>query len=62
MQWKNTIRLFLAHLKLEKSLAKNSVSAYERDVAKLRQFIEFSNKEIGPDEVTKEDLVDRRRK
>lgn len=56
MQWNNAVKLFLTHLKLEKSLAQNSISAYSRDVAKLRQFIEISNKEIGPELVGKSDL------
>ena len=52
MQWDSLIRQFANFLKLEKSLAENSVQAYVRDVVKLKQFIEISNPEVSPQQVT----------
>ncbi|MEI7983703.1 MAG: site-specific tyrosine recombinase XerD [Bacteroidota bacterium] len=42
---------FKAHLQLERSLSKNSVEAYLRDVAKLLQFLEVLGLSTGPDKV-----------
>jgi integrase/recombinase XerD len=39
-------------IKLEKSLAANSVEAYVRDIHKLRQYLEISQLPAGPDKVT----------
>lgn len=41
--WQNITKSFTNYLKLEKSLAKNSVLAYGRDIAKLMQFAENHN-------------------
>ncbi len=43
MSWDLYIHQFKNYLKLERSLADNSVEAYARDVIKLKQFAEFSN-------------------
>lgn len=37
--WVNEIKQFKMHLRLEKSLAQNSIEAYERDVLKLDHFL-----------------------
>lgn len=37
--WVNEIKQFKMHLRLEKSLAQNSIEAYERDVQKLDHFL-----------------------
>lgn len=47
---------FKAYLKLERSLSENSVDAYIGDVDKLRQFLEFTKLEKGPDTVELADL------
>ena len=52
MNWDTLIRQFSNYLKLERSLSENSIQAYVRDVAKLRQFIDNSNKELSPVTVT----------
>lgn len=52
MNWDILSQQFASYLKLERSLSPNSVEAYVRDVAKLRQFIDISNLTIGPGQVT----------
>lgn len=38
--WERTIKQFIHYLKIERSLAENSIFAYQQDVAKLRDFCE----------------------
>jgi integrase/recombinase XerD len=45
-------------MKLERSLADNSIDAYLHDVVKLKQFIEISNINISPIEITGKHLKD----
>ncbi|QNL22263.1 site-specific tyrosine recombinase XerD [Hyphobacterium sp. CCMP332] len=56
MSWDIYIKEFTAYLKLEKSLSENSVEAYQRDVVKLKQFLEINNRNKNPQEVTAFDL------
>ena len=56
MTWDNHIKQFEHYLKLERSLAENSVEAYVHDIVKLKQFIEFSNLEIAPEHIRRSDL------
>ena len=56
MAWDNHIQDFENYLKLERSLSENSVAAYVRDVVKLKQFFEISNREISPLEIHSTDL------
>lgn len=56
MTWDAAISQFKSYLKLERSLSENSVEAYVRDVVKLRQFTEMSNKSKGPKDVILPDL------
>ncbi len=59
MNWEIHIKVFRSFLKLEKSLSDNSVSAYEADIEKLRQFLEISHEKIpGPEKVTYQNLKD----
>lgn len=51
MNWDTLIRQFANYLKLERSLSDNSIQAYVRDVVKLKQFVENSNKPVGPTQV-----------
>ena len=46
LNWNSYIKGFKAYLQLEKSLAKNSIEAYQRDLEKLVQF--FETKGIAP--------------
>ncbi len=50
--WEHSISDFLAFLKLEKSLSKHSVWAYERDVRRLGSFITTINTPLSPTQVT----------
>ena len=50
--WESYIKQFETYLKLERSLSENSVLAYTQDVAKLRQFLEFSNLKISPEKIS----------
>lgn len=54
MNWETLIRQFANYLRLERSLSDNSIQAYVRDVAKLKQFVDISNLEVNPQHVTKE--------
>jgi len=54
MNWDTLSKQFANYLKLERSLSENSVQAYVRDVAKLKQFLEISNLEVTPQKVTTE--------
>jgi integrase/recombinase XerD len=49
--WNSYIHGFKAYLQLEKSLSKNSVEAYLRDVAKITQFLEMQGLSLGPQKI-----------
>jgi integrase/recombinase XerD len=48
MNWNAAIRGFLTYLRLEKSLAANTVEAYEADITRLRQFAEELSPSVSP--------------
>ena len=56
MDWRSAIKGFKAYLQLEKSLSKNSVDAYARDLEKLHQFANQEGKKIDPGSITLTDL------
>lgn len=58
MNWEKLIRQFANYLKLERSLSDNSIQAYVRDVVKLKQFVDISNMELSPQQVTTEIIQD----
>ena len=58
MNWETLIRQFANYLRLERSLSDNSIQAYVRDVAKLKQFVDISNLEVSPQRVTTELVKD----
>ncbi len=58
MIWDTLIRQFANYLRLERSLSENTIQAYVRDVAKLKQFVENSNLEIHPARVSTELIRD----
>ncbi|MFY0605153.1 MAG: site-specific tyrosine recombinase XerD [Cyclobacteriaceae bacterium] len=58
MSWDIYIKQFHSYLKLERSMAANSVDAYVRDVTKLRQFFEIKNRDVSPLKVSQGDLID----
>lgn len=58
MDWRSAIKGFRAYLKLERSLSKNSIEAYTRDIQKLNQYFESEQTKINPQNVTLTDLRD----
>ena len=56
MNWDIYIKQFKSYLKLERSLSENSIEAYEHDIVKLKQFLDISNLNIGPQNITAEIL------
>lgn len=58
MSWDNYIKQFKNYLKLERSLADNSISAYIRDITKLKQFFDIKSENISPSSVTQQNIVD----
>ena len=57
MDWHSCIQGFKAYLRLERSVAANTLDAYLRDVEKLYQFTQFTNGQ-QPNEVSTSDLKD----
>lgn len=58
MSWEAYSKQFKNYLKLERSLAANSVDAYLSDVSKLQQFFEIKQKSTVPTQVSQQDLID----
>ncbi len=58
MSWNTFTRQFKAFLKLERSLADNSIEAYLADIAKLQNFLELKERDRTPTKVQQTDLVD----
>ena len=57
MSWETYTSQFRAYLKLERSLASNSIEAYIHDVIKLRQFLELNSETSSPTKVSQADLL-----
>lgn len=58
MSWGTYTIQFKAFLKLERSLADNSIEAYLRDISKLQNFLEIRERNLTPTKVQQTDLVD----
>lgn len=58
MSWDTYISQFKNYLKLERSLADNSIEAYLRDITKLKEFFQIKNENLSPQEVKQQHLVD----
>lgn len=58
MSWDSYIKQFINYLKLERSLAQNSIEAYARDVAKLREFLDMRHAGASPLKVDFRQLQD----
>jgi integrase/recombinase XerD len=56
LDWRSAIKGFKTYLQLERSLSKNSVDAYGRDLEKLHQFADQEGKMLNPDGITLTDL------
>lgn len=54
--WDSNIEGFKVYLRLEKSLAANSIEAYVRDVRLLTQYLVAVNKPLPPQDVSLDDL------
>jgi integrase/recombinase XerD len=52
LDWRSAIKGFQAYLKLEKSLSKNSIEAYSRDIEKLFQFSDIQPDKLYPEKIT----------
>jgi integrase/recombinase XerD len=52
LEWRSAIKGFQAYLKLEKSLADNSIEAYGRDIEKLYQFSDLQIVKLKPETIT----------
>jgi integrase/recombinase XerD len=48
LNWELHIKHFKNYLKLERSLSDNTIEAYERDVVKLSQFLDMTDKGVSP--------------
>jgi integrase/recombinase XerD len=49
--WDSYKKGFRAYLQLEKSLSRNSIEAYQRDLDKLTQFIQLSGQMMNPNDI-----------
>ncbi|ELR70419.1 Tyrosine recombinase XerD [Fulvivirga imtechensis AK7] len=58
MNWDTYINQFKNYLKLERSLSKNSIEAYIHDIVKLKQFVDMSNLQVSPMQITSVHLQD----
>ena len=56
MSWNIHIKGFLSYLRLEKSLSKNSIEAYERDVQKLKSFSETFSPPLSPTNISQKEI------
>lgn len=58
MNWKSAIKEFKNYLQLERSLAGNSIEAYVHDIEKLQQFVELTQLQVQPEQITSAHLMD----
>jgi integrase/recombinase XerD len=56
MTWNSYIKNFKSYLRLEKSLSANTIEAYENDVNKLVQYLEYRNNRSDPQVISPEIL------
>jgi integrase/recombinase XerD len=50
--WQSYLKGFSSYLQLERSLAKTSIEAYQHDIEKLIQFLEYKELKLQPQEIT----------
>lgn len=58
MKWELAIKNFISYLKIERSLSENSVEAYNDDILKLFQFVEYRKLNIEPEKISLKNLQD----
>lgn len=51
MNWESEIEFFVEYLKLQRGLTDNSVSAYLKDIQKLRDYLDYKQLKVTPDNV-----------
>ncbi len=56
MNWQSAIKGFQAYLKLERSLSKNSIEAYTRDIKRLEEYADTQPQNLNPENVKLADL------
>ena len=56
MDWDIHVQEYENYLRLERSLSSNSVEAYVHDAIKLKQFLEISNLDLTPLQVSLTEL------
>ena len=56
MEISAAISMFLTHVRVEKGLSANTVSAYRRDLVKFEEFAK--KKKLALEKITRDDLVD----
>jgi integrase/recombinase XerD len=56
LDWPSALKGFKTYLKLERSLASNSIEAYSRDLEKLYQYADLQPGKLSPDKFTLTDL------
>lgn len=54
--WESAKKGFALHLRLEKSMAQHTQDSYAADVDKLTQYLQIQDKQIGPADVTFQDV------
>ncbi len=57
LSWNTYTKQFKNYLKLERSLAANSIEAYIADISKLRQFFDLNQRETTPPQIVQQDLI-----
>ncbi len=58
MSWDAYTKQFKSYLKLERSLAPNSVDAYLSDIGKLQEFLTINERDTPPTKIVQQDLID----
>ncbi|MCU0390866.1 MAG: site-specific tyrosine recombinase XerD [Thermoflexibacter sp.] len=58
MSWQLYITQFKNYIKLERSLAENSIEAYLRDLKKLVEYLEIAQLKLNPTEITTQHILD----
>ncbi|MFZ4543494.1 MAG: site-specific tyrosine recombinase XerD [Saprospiraceae bacterium] len=56
MSWQSALHAFQSYLRIERSLSKNSVEAYFRDIDKLKQYVEICHLGLLPEQIKSKHL------